>query len=198
MLPLVCNCNCSPDDSCAHPFKTGTALTIQGTVNGLYGALITSLPPRPKSDTICIDNDAKRAARDNTTRREVQPNPLSDSTHTPHPVTAFTQGVNEGVADGRYRGNPHQYAGQKEEDVGAYRIGRMILFRGHVRVQAPGPVSNLGLEDGYFEFPLYATNLDYKFPPDMVPVSKAEAAAERVFHPFQATMTFKRHGLQQY
>lgn len=198
----ACLLPCSPDDSCSHPFTAATALSIQGTVNGLYGALISSLPSRPKSDDICVTNDAKpRVGQPGNATDAQGPGAVPDPTRTAQPAPAFTQGADsyEGP-DRQYRGNPgHQYSGYVSgDDIGAYRIPRLLLFRGHVRVQSPGPVSNLGLGDGYFEFPLYAVNLDYSFPPDMLPVSKAEAAGERVFHPFQATMSFKRQRLQEY
>jgi hypothetical protein len=162
-----------------HPFPEATALSIQGTIVGINDPIVSSVPPFPKRDAVCVDNDNQRATYG-----------ARNGTGDAHPTSAHLERYEDvNRSTGRYR-----------NDIRGYRIGRIIMFRGHVTVQSPSRIGGkVGLEDGYFEFPLYAFDtFPTRFPPTLVPVSKAEAALEPVFDPFKAKFTFKTRRGQQY
>jgi hypothetical protein len=138
---------------------------------GVYNAIISSLPPYPDVDSTCQDLEPRSGA--------------------PKGVNAWFN-ITKSVHASTHASTAHLQP--RRHDIGGYRVGRVLLFRGYVSVQTPGSQTNLGLEDGYFELPIYAYNFDWQssYPPILTPVSKAEAAAERVFHPYKVTMTFKQ------
>lgn len=177
---------CSLGNSCGGPLTDTTVLSVQGTVSGVWDAIISSPPKGPPADDVCIKNDAQpRQHAPGSGEGSAPFDSHSNETVMAHVAASARRGRRQG-GKGYYSGRVHVVP---DTDIDGYRIQRVLLFRGHVTAMSPDLLCTL--EDGYFEFSLYAVDFDYGFPPGLTPVSKAEAAAERVFDPFTVTMTLK-------